>query len=111
MSLDLVLAGPLQDRPARKISATDYASRFPMQANQRIQLARHPSPREAGVRGQAQVLLAAIIVDRENPEPARRAKRIGDKVHRPAVTSAKCPLHRCPTASGAPSLWADSISE
>lgn len=72
-----------------------------MEANQRIQFARHSSPRDAGVRCQAQVLPAAIIVDRQNPELARRAKRIGDKVHRPAVTWAKCPRHRCPTAPGA----------
>jgi hypothetical protein len=57
MPLDPDLAGPLQDRPARKFNAiiTDNAGWFPAQANQRIQFARHRSSRDVVSAGRRRI--------------------------------------------------------
>jgi hypothetical protein len=82
MPLHTVPAGPLQDRPAGKLGSVvaDDASGFAIQAHQRVQLADHPHAGDAGVPNPAQILPAAIIIDRQRrtrwtQDPRNKGKR------------------------------------
>ena len=65
MPLDLVVGRPLQDGLAGKLGAIvrDNADGFSIDPDQSIQLPRHACPGDAGVRDQAQVFAAAIIIE------------------------------------------------
>ena len=86
MPLDLVLASPFQDRPTGELGSViaDNASRFAIESHQRIKFTRHSGTRDAGIADQAQVLPAAIVIDGQYPEFARRTEGVRHKVHRPA---------------------------
>ena len=101
--LDPVLAGRPQDRPAGELGpiVADDASRFAIEAHQRVEFARDPDARDAGVPHQAQVLAAGVIVDRQDAQPAGSAERIGHEVHRPAVVRPQRHGHRG-TAAASP---------
>ncbi len=76
MPIDLVGVGPFQDRLAGELGAVvaDDAGRLAIEPHQRVQFASHPFAPDAGVADQAQVLTAAVVVDRQNAELARGAE-------------------------------------
>src|SRR6056297_1924396 len=101
MPLDIVVVRPFQDRPAGELGpVADNTGGLSIDPDQCIQLPRNPGTRDAGIRHQAQVLAAAIIVHRQDAEPMRGPEGIGQKVQRPAFARPKRLWHRCPRATG-----------
>lgn len=98
--LDPILACPFQDRPTGKFGpiVTDNAGRLAVETRQRVEFTRHAGPGYAGIGNQTQVLAAAIIIDGQNPEFARRVERVRHEVRRPPRARSHRHVHRCAAA-------------
>jgi hypothetical protein len=94
-------------------------SRFTVDANQGVQFARHPGPRDAVFGDQAEVFTAAIIVHSQNGELSTGPEGVGQKVERPALVwaqrhrhwraTAACPLAATPTTDGQALFPVDAV--
>src|SRR6056297_72630 len=96
------LRGPsVQDRLAGELGAIvrDDACRFSVDPDQRIQLPRHPGPRDARVGNQGEVFTAAIVVDCQDTKLPASSEGVGQKVQGPALVRPQRHWHWCPTAA------------
>ena len=114
MPLDFVVVRPLQDGLAGKLGPVvrDDAGGLATDPDQRIQFPRHPGTGDAGVRDQAEVFSAAIIVYGQNAELAAGSEGVGHRAMRtplvrvtmariqgPTLVRALRHWHQCPTAA------------
>ena len=68
---------------------------FAVDYDQRIQLARNPSPGDARIGDQAEVFAAAVVIHRQNAEFAIGAEGVGQKVQGSAQVRPQRDRHRC----------------
>ena len=72
---------------------------FPVDADQCVQRARHPGPRDAGVGDQAEVFAAAVFIYCQDVELPAGPERVGQKVQRLALVRPQEHWHRCSSAA------------
>jgi hypothetical protein len=84
MPINVVIAGPFQDRTAGELRPiiADNTSWLSINTDKRIQFSGNPSARDAGIGHKTQVLTAAVVIHGQHAELARRTKRVRHKIQR-----------------------------
>lgn len=112
MPLNLVVVRPFEDGLAGELGAVvrHDAGRFTVDANQGVQFARHPDPRDAGIGDQAEVFTAAVIVRSQKPFHGSADYRDGQRAGGWLADGRVVPLARaepCDVLQAEGQVWRD----